>query len=186
MTVLELERMARRGAEDGYDDEWHQTFTASARALASMKTAADAARLAMTTEQLLTAIHHELCAIRNALEKAPAPAAAPVARPMATSSDEVPQPSAVIPDAGSITVHFGKNTGIPLSSLSDKSVAWYAQEQEPKLDRNGKPFPPRDADVRLRNAARTYLHQKRGTLTTAAPQGRVDASSSIDDTEVNF
>ena len=105
---------------------------------------------------------------------------------MATSSDEVPQPTAVIADAGSVTVHFGKNTGIPLSSLSDKSVAWYAKESEPKLDRNGKPFPPRDADVRLRNAARTYLHQKRGTLTAAAPQSRVDASSSIDDTDVNF
>jgi hypothetical protein len=186
VTILDLERLARRGAEDGYDDEWHSTFTASARALASMKTAADAARTAMTTEQLLTAIHHELCAIRNALEKAPATVAAPVARPMMTSSDEVPQPSTVIADAGSVTVHFGKNTGIPLSSLSDKSVAWYAQEQEPKLDRNGKPFPPRDADVRLRNAARTYLHMKRGTLTAAAPQARVDASSSIDDTDVNF
>ena len=186
MTVLDLERLARRGAEDGHDDDWHSTFTASARALASMKTAADAARLAMTTEQLLTAIHAELVAIRQALEIKPAAAAAPVARPMATSSDEVPQPTAVIADAGSVTVHFGKNTGIPLSSLSDKSVAWYAQEPEPKLDRNGKPFPPRDSDVRLRNAARTYLHQKRGTLTAAAPQARVDASTSLDDTEVNF
>lgn len=188
MNTLEIERMARRGAEDGYDDEWHKTITTSTRVLGIMKNAANAARLAMTTEQLLTAIHHELCAIRNALEKNPAPAAAqsaPVARPRATYSEEVPQPSEVIADAGSVPVHFGKNQGIPISSLSDKSVAWYAQEQEPKLGRNGKPFPPRDADVYLRNAARTYLHQKRGTLTAAAPQARVDVESSIE-TDVNF
>ena len=151
-----------------------------------MKTAADAARLAMTTEQLLTAIHSELVAIRQALETKPAPASAPVARPMATSSDEVPQPTSVIADAGSVTVHFGKNTGIPLSSLSDKSVAWYAQEQEPKLDQNGKPFPPRDADVRLRNAARTYLHEKRGTLKTTGATRTNPAPVSLEDTEVNF
>jgi hypothetical protein len=179
--------MARRGAEDGHDDGWHSTLTASARVLAAMQQQANDARTTMTTEQLLTAIHHELCAIRNALEKAPAPAATPVAKPMPTSSDEVPQPSSFVENAGSVTVHFGKNTGIPLSSLSDKSVAWYAQEQEPKLDRNGKPFPPRDADVRLRNAARTYLHMKRGTLAGSVPQARVDAApAGLDDTDVNL
>jgi len=152
-----------------------------------MAAATTTARSEMKSEELLTAIHAELVAIRQALETKPATAAAPVARPMATSSDEVPQPSAVIADAGSVTVHFGKNTGIPLSSLSDKSVAWYAQEQEPKLDRNGKPFPPRDADVRLRNAARTYLHQKRGTLSASIPQDRVDAApAELDDADVNF
>ena len=73
----------------------------------------------MKSEELLTAIHAELVAIRQALETKSAAAAAPVARPMTTSSDEVPQPTAVIADAGSVTVHFGKNTGIPLSSLSE-------------------------------------------------------------------
>ena len=51
-----------------------------------------------------------------------------------------------------------------LSTLGDRSVAWYAQEPEPRIGNNGKPFPPRAEDVLLRNAARTLIHQKRGTL----------------------
>lgn len=143
----------------------------------------------MTNEQLLQQIHSELVAIRQALSSKPAaPAPAVVsALARAASSDEVPQPTEIIADAGSVAVHFGKNDGVPLSSLSDKSVAWYAKDPEPKLDRNGNPFPPRPADVRLRNAARTYLHQKRGTLSASIPQARVDAAPvSLDDADVNF
>jgi hypothetical protein len=44
MSILELERMARRGAEDGHDDEWYAAMTKSPRAEATMKAAADKAR----------------------------------------------------------------------------------------------------------------------------------------------
>ena len=74
----------------------------------------------------------------------------------------------VVAYAGEVQVHFGKNKGVALSSLGERSVAWYAQEPEPRLGNNGKPFPPRPEDVLLRNAARTIIHQKRGTLPSAA------------------
>ena len=61
-------------------------------------------------------------------------------------------------------MHFGKNAGKPLRSLGAKSVEWYAQEPEPRIGNNGKPFPPRPEDVRLRNAARQIVHGNRGTL----------------------
>jgi hypothetical protein len=114
----------------------------------------------------LELIHAELVRIREALEARPFAAGAPAAKPAPTSpkTDEVPMPTEVIPDAGSVQVHFGKNKGVALSSLGDRSVAWYAQEPEPRIGNNGKPFPPRAEDVLLRNAARTLIHEKRGTL----------------------
>ncbi len=163
MNVLELERMARRGAEDGHGDEWHPEFTASARVLASMKTAANEARIQMQNEELLTAILNELRAIRSALSNRSTPVAAPAAQPAAQSKD-IPQPTEIVADPGSVEVHFGKNAGTPLRSLGAKSVEWYAQEPEPRLGKNGKPFPPRAEDVRLRNAARQIVHGNRGTL----------------------
>jgi hypothetical protein len=69
-----------------------------------------------------------------------------------------------VADPGSVEVHFGKNKGTPLRSLGAKSVEWYAQEPEPRIGNNGKPFPPRAEDVRLRNAARQIVHGNRGTL----------------------
>lgn len=118
----------------------------------------------------LDLIHEELIRIREALEARPFAAGAPAAKPAPTSTktDEVPLPTEVIADAGNVQVHFGKNKGVALSSLGDRSVAWYAQEPEPRLGNNGKPFPPRPEDVLLRNAARTIIHQKRGTLPSAA------------------
>lgn len=115
----------------------------------------------------LDLIHAELVRIREALEARPA-AGAPAANPSAPRSDEVPLPTEVIDDAGNVPVHFGKNKGVTLSTLSDRSVAWYAQEAETRVGNNGKPFPPRPEDVLLRNAARTLIHQKRGTLPSAA------------------
>jgi len=117
----------------------------------------------------LDLIHSELIRIREALEARPFAAGAPAAKPAPTSpkTDEVPLPTEIVPDAGSVQVHFGKNKGVALSTLGDRSVAWYAQEPEPRLDKSGKPFPPRAEDVLLRNAARTIIHQKRGTLPTA-------------------
>jgi hypothetical protein len=141
------------------------------------------------TEQLKL-IHAELVRIREALEARPYAAGAPAAKPASSfaKTDELPMPTEVIPNAGDVQVHFGKNKGVALSSLGDRSVAWYAQEPEPRLDSSGKPFPPRAEDVLLRNAARTLIHQKRGTLTGAAvnqPKASVTVAS-VDDENVPF
>ena len=134
----------------------------------------------------LDLIHAELIRIREALEARPFAVGAPAAKPAAPRSDEVPMPTEVIANAGEVQVHFGKNKGVALSSLSERSVAWYAQEPEPRLGNNGKPFPPRPEDVLLRNAARTIIHQKRGTLLSAAvPQPNAPVAT-IDDGDVSF
>ena len=134
----------------------------------------------------LELIHAELVRIREALEARPFASGAPAAKPASSfpKSDEVPLPTEIIEDAGSVQVHFGKNKGVALSTLGDRSVAWYAQEAEPRIGNNGKPFPPRPEDVLLRNAARTIIHQKRGTIAGAAvPTAPV---ATIDDGEVSF
>ena len=117
----------------------------------------------------LELIHAELVRIREALEARPYAAGAPTHKAVATQAktDEVPLPTEIVPDASNVQVHFGKNKGVALSTLGDRSVAWYAQEPEPRLRNDGTPFPPRAEDVLLRNAARTIIHQKRGTLPTA-------------------
>ena len=141
------------------------------------------------TDQLKL-IHAELVRIREALEARPYAAGAPGAKPASSfaKSDEVPMPTEVIANPGDVHVHFGKNKGVALSSLGDRSVAWYAQEPEPRLDSSGKPFPPRAEDVLLRNAARTLIHQKRGTLTGVAvqPQKASAPVASMDDENVPF
>ena len=135
----------------------------------------------------LELIHAELVRIREALEARPFASGAPAAKPAAPRSEEVPMPTEVIEDAGSVQVHFGKNKGVALSSLGDRSVAWYAQEPEPRIGNNGKPFLPRPEDVLLRNAARTIIHQKRGTLPSAAvPQPSASVTTSIDEGHVSF
>ena len=133
----------------------------------------------------LDLIHAELVRIREALEARPFASGAPAAKPAPARSDEVPLPTEIIADAGSVQVHFGKNKGVALSSLSERSVAWYAQEPEPRLGNNGKPFPPRPEDVLLRNAARTIIHKKRGTLPSAAVPSS-DPVATIDDGDVSF
>ena len=141
------------------------------------------------TDQLKL-IHAELVRIREALEARPFASGAPTHKAVATQgkTDEIPLPTEVIADAGSVQVHFGKNKGVSLSTLSDRSVAWYAQEPEPRLDNSGKPFPPRAEDVLLRNAARTLIHQKRGTLPTAsaAYSAKPIPATSVDDENVSF
>ena len=127
----------------------------------------------------LDLIHAELIRIREALEARPFASGAPVAKPAAPRSDEVPMPTEVVPDAGNVQVHFGKNKGVALSSLSERSVAWYAQEPEPRLGNNGKPFPPRPEDVLLRNAARTLIHQKRGTIPAVTEPKAIPADSEV-------
>lgn len=142
----------------------------------------------MTTEQH-TALLSELIRIREALESRPAAKVAPSQSSTPRSTDEIPLPTEIIADAGEVEVHFGKNQGVPIKSLSDKSVAWYAQDQEPKLRSDGKPFPPRDSDVRLRNACRTYLHAKRGTASVVSQISFAPSpakSAPVDDENVPF
>ena len=129
----------------------------------------------------LELIHAELIRIREALEARPYASGAPAAKPAPSfpKSDEVPMPTEIIADAGSVQVHFGKNKGVALSSLGDRSVAWYAQEPEPRIGNNGKPFPPRAEDVLLRNAARTLIHQKRGTIPAVTAPTKIPADSEV-------
>lgn len=127
-------------------------------------------------EDLLKAIHQELVAIRQLLadgKAAPAPRSAPAPRASAPSTSAytasggeapIPQPTEIIANPGDVQVHFGKNNGVPLSKLSERSLSWYAQEQAPRLDSSGNPYPARPQETTLRNAARTLWHQNRGTL----------------------
>ena len=134
----------------------------------------------------LDLIHKELVRIREALEARPYALGAPAAKPAAPRSDEVPMPTEVIADAGNVQVHFGKNKGVALSTLGDRSVAWYAQEPEPQIGNNGKPFPTRPEDVTLRNAARTLIYQKRGILPSAVVAKVIEAAAMVNDENVPF
>ena len=128
-------------------------------------------------DDLLKAIHQELVAIRQLLaetkqaQSRPAPARATSSSSSSSYSgggsgveEVIPQPTEVVPNAGDVQVHFGKNNGVALSKLSERSLSWYATEQPPRLDSSGKPYPPRPQETTLRNAARTLWHQNRGTL----------------------
>lgn len=125
-------------------------------------------------EDILKSIHEELVAIRQLLADAnkAQPRSAPARSSGSTPSysgggggDEViPQPTEVVPNAGEVQVHFGKNNGVALSKLSERSLSWYAIEQPPRLDSSGKPYPARPQEIVLRNAARTLWHQNKGTL----------------------
>ncbi|WP_438480581.1 hypothetical protein [Oleiharenicola lentus] len=143
------------------------------------------------SEDLLKAIHQELVQIRQLLasgQSSQARNSTPARSSSSSSSyasssssrgsEEVPQPSEVIANAGDVQVHFGKNNGVALSKLGERSLSWYAQEQAPRLDSSGNPYPPRPQETTLRNAARTLWHQNKGTL-GAAPAAK--SSSSGDD-----
>lgn len=150
-------------------------------------------------EDLLKAIHQELVAIRQLLAngaKTPARTApARTSTPSTSSSyssgggdEQIPQPSEIVANAGEVQVHFGKNNGVALSKLSERSLSWYAQEQAPRLDSSGNPYPPRPQEITLRNAARTLWHQNRGTLgagnaASPAPEAFVEPSSHPSDEE---
>ena len=129
-------------------------------------------------EDILKSIHEELVAIRQLLAEAnkSSPARSTPARATSSASstssyssggggdEPIPQPSEVVPNAGDVQVHFGKNNGVALSKLSERSLSWYATEQPPRLDSSGKPYPARPQETVLKNAARTLWHQNRGTL----------------------
>ena len=136
----------------------------------------------MTNEQ-----HNELLielrAIRSALETKPrAVATAPSASntPLLKS---LPAPEIFVENAGEVTVHFGKNAGTPISQLSDAQLLYYGADREPNLRKDGTPFPPREADVLLKNAARTIWFQRR----QPAPQSDEKAiSNPVEAEEVPF
>jgi hypothetical protein len=133
----------------------------------------------MTSEQYQELIL-EIRAIRTALTQGTKPAAPAAASKAATPGPkEIPPPSEIIDNPGAVCVHFGKNKGRPLSDLGAKSIEWYAQEPEPRLRTDGTPFPPRAEDLLLRNAARTIVHQGRGTL----PAGKLVLKDDINATE---
>jgi hypothetical protein len=129
----------------------------------------------MTTEQL-TELLTELRAIRAALESKPRTAQATATIPTATP-DTLPPPAVEILNAGEVQVHFGKNTGTPLSALSDKQLLWYGADRPEQLKKDGTAFAPREADVLLKNACRTLWHQRK----SGAPI--VLASQPVDDGE---
>lgn len=146
----------------------------------------------MSTPANLDDVVAELVAIRLILAARPAAAttsnasAPKYAQSTASSEGPPPQPSEVVADAGSVTVHFGKNTGKPLSELSERSLAWYASEQPPRLDNTGKPFPPRQVEITLRNAARTLWHTRAGTLGAAAVQAAPAKAATVDEESIPF
>jgi hypothetical protein len=105
-------------------------------------------------DELLT----ELRAIRAALEK-PKPMLS-LTNASTSSATSLPPPDQVIEGAASVTVHFGKNKGVAIGSLSEKQLLWYGADREPQLKNDGTPFPPRAEDTLLKNACRTLWHDR--------------------------
>jgi hypothetical protein len=130
----------------------------------------------MTNEQFAELLL-EVRAIRMTLTQGKPAASAVASKPTPTGPKDIPLPSEIVENAGDVAVHFGKNKGTPLGSLSAKSVEWYAQEPEPRLRNDGTPFPPRPEDVLLRNAARTIVHRNRGTL--PSPPVKLESAAPI-------
>jgi hypothetical protein len=133
----------------------------------------------------------ELLAIRALLESAkpthyvgPPGNRSPTPNATAPSSggkfddEPVPQPAMTwsISNAECHQVHFGKNTGVKLADLKDRSLAFYAAEKPPRLKNDGTPFDKRPADVDLENASRTVWHHRRGTLAQPAAAGQAKAA----------
>jgi hypothetical protein len=122
----------------------------------------------------------ELRAIRAALETKPrAVATAPSVASSTPLPTSLPAPEVWVDNAGDVTVHFGKNAGTPVSQLSDAQLRYYGADREQNLRKDGTPFPPREADVFLKNAARTIWYSRR----EPAPQGVEKAASKPAETE---
>jgi hypothetical protein len=120
----------------------------------------------MTTEQfdrLMAAID----GIKASLDARQVPIPAQSRPVPAAGAVLIPMPSQIVPDAQHFQIHFGKNKGRELGTLSAKSLEWYAADKPPQLRNDGTPFPPRSEDLKLLNAART-LHHRLGAA--AAPE----------------
>jgi broad specificity phosphatase PhoE len=128
----------------------------------------------MTDEQY-DSILTELITIQKALTSSPKATTTTTAKATASQGKkEIPFPTQIIEDAGAVQVHFGKNKGTPLYSLSEASIKWYAEEREPLLKNDGTPFAPRDEDIRLQQAARTLIHNKNGGMSKRAEVKTID------------
>ena len=132
----------------------------------------------MTSEQF-TDLLTELRAIRAALEKPKPMLSLTTATATTATPDTLPLPAIAIADAGSVQVHFGKNAGTPISSLSDKQLLWYGTERPASLKKDGTPFAPRQADIQLLNACRTLWHQRK----SGAPIAPASQPAAADDGE---
>lgn len=129
----------------------------------------------------------ELREIRLALQSrtaikptAPAPTTTATRTP-----DSLPMPDVIIEGAGDVTVHFGKNAGTPVRALNDKQILWYGSDREPQLKNDGTPFPPRESDTLLKNACRTFWHQRTGAIPADAMKPTVQSNPALDE-EVPF
>ena len=134
----------------------------------------------MTTEQH-SEILTELRAIRAALEAKPRSATPAPATTATATPNSLPLPAIEIADAGSVQIHFGKNAGTPISSLTDKQLLWYGADRPAQLRKDGTPFPPREADVQLLNACRTLWHQRKsgGAPVTLVSQPAADDGENV-------
>lgn len=135
----------------------------------------------MTPEEFHTSALAELKLIRELLEKqGKAQAAKPTSGSYSTPSAaqaEIPQPTELVDEPESVVIFFGKNNGVPLGKVSERSAEWYAQEQPPRTDSSGKPYPPRPQETALKNAARQLYHRRKGTLGTSAKPAESPAPS---------
>jgi len=128
----------------------------------------------------------ELRAIKALLARQSAPASAAAPKAATAGGDDIPLPKAPVANAEQVKVHFGKNAGTALGSLGAKSIEWYAKEPEPRLRNDGTPFPPRAEDVALREAARTLVHIRLGTIPNPGPAISSDPVTTTMNDEVPF
>lgn len=136
----------------------------------------------MTNEQFSELIA-ALRGIQTALE-ARQPAIAPQTRPFVPAGLAlVPMPADIVADAANVEIHFGKNKGRMLGSLSAKSLEWYAADKPQQMKNDGTPFALRPEDLRLLNAART-LHHRLGSA-SVAPTSVISQAPALDE-EVPF
>jgi hypothetical protein len=112
---------------------------------------------------MITEQHNELLielrAIRAALEIKPR-AIATASSVNTSNATSLPPPDQMIEGAASVTVHFGKNKGVAIGSLTEKQLLWYGADREPQLKNDGTAFPPRAEDTLLKNACRTVWMQR--------------------------
>ena len=98
--------------------------------------------------------------IYRALVETRQPAIPAQTRPSAAAGPVlIPMPAEIVADAANVEIHFGKNKGRTLGSLSAKSLEWYAADKPAQMKNDGTPFALRPDDLRLLNAARTLHHK---------------------------